>query len=162
MSLLHHSIYGKLIEPLAKVRGFSKMVMGKKQYLFSGIPYAKPPTGSRRFVLITYSYSSFFRRKNCDCFPFDWFTTDFGNQRRFPHGRVFWMGPKCQTLVFRLYPWIPCISINLDDSKTPCPVQCLSILRLMIGIKIGEIWVLPWFLWWGDVEPKHSIVRGKA
>ena len=32
-----------------KVRGFSKMVMGKKQYLFSGIPYAKPPVGNRRF-----------------------------------------------------------------------------------------------------------------
>ena len=33
---------------LFKVRGFSKMVMGKKQYLFSGIPYAKPPVGNRR------------------------------------------------------------------------------------------------------------------
>ena len=54
------------------------------------------------------------------------------------------------------------ISINLENSKIPCPVQCPSILRLMIGIKIGEIWVLPWFLWWGDVEPKHSIVRGKS
>ena len=35
--------------PFFKVRGFSKMVMGKKQYLFSGIPYAKPPVGNRRF-----------------------------------------------------------------------------------------------------------------
>ena len=104
----------------------------------------------------------FSRRENLNWFPFDWFTPDFGNQRRFPHGRVFWMGPKCQTLVFRLYPWILCISIDPENSKIPCPVQCPSILRLMIGIKIGEIWVLPWFLWWGDVEPKHSIVRGKA
>ena len=32
------------------VMGFSRMVMGKKQYLFSGIPYAKPPVGSRRWV----------------------------------------------------------------------------------------------------------------
>ena len=90
------------------------MVMGKKQYLFSGIPYAKPPTGSRRFVD---HYSLFI----LNWFPF---TPDFGNQRRFPHGMVFWMGPKCQTLVFRLYPWFLCISINLENSKIPCPVQC--------------------------------------
>ena len=42
------AIYVHMI-PFCQVRGFSKMVMGKKQYLFSGIPYAKPPVGNRRF-----------------------------------------------------------------------------------------------------------------
>ena len=121
-----------------------------------------PPLEVEGLLITTPKFIFFPGGENLHWFPFDWFTPDFGNQRRFPHGRVFWMGPKCQTLVFRLYPWILCISINPENSKIPCPVQCPSILRLMIGIKIGEIWVLPWFLWWGDVEPKHSIVRGKA
>jgi hypothetical protein len=30
------------------VRGFSKMVLGTKLYVFYGIPYAKPPIGKRR------------------------------------------------------------------------------------------------------------------
>jgi acetylcholinesterase len=32
------------------VRGFSKMVLGTKLYVFYGIPYAKPPIGKRRYV----------------------------------------------------------------------------------------------------------------
>jgi len=30
------------------VRGFSKLVLGTKLYVFYGIPYAKPPIGKRR------------------------------------------------------------------------------------------------------------------
>ena len=44
-----HEIHSNHCIVLFKVRGFSKMVMGKKQYLFSGIPYAKPPVGNRRW-----------------------------------------------------------------------------------------------------------------
>jgi carboxylesterase type B len=32
------------------VRGFSKMVLGTKLYVFYGIPYAKAPVGKRRSV----------------------------------------------------------------------------------------------------------------
>ena len=31
------------------IRGYSKLVLGKKLYIFSGIPYAQPPVGRRRF-----------------------------------------------------------------------------------------------------------------
>ncbi len=33
------------------VRGFSKLVLGTKLYVFYGIPYAKPPIGKRRWEL---------------------------------------------------------------------------------------------------------------
>ena len=50
-SLPHGAVDTLVVETsYGNVMGFSRMVMGKKQYLFSGIPYAKPPVGNRRSV----------------------------------------------------------------------------------------------------------------
>ena len=50
-SLPHGALDTRVVETnYGNVMGFSRMVMGKKQYLFSGIPYAKPPVGNRRWV----------------------------------------------------------------------------------------------------------------
>jgi hypothetical protein len=49
LASLHGAVDTYVVETdYGNVRGFSKIVMGKKQYLFSGIPYAKPPIGRRR------------------------------------------------------------------------------------------------------------------
>ena len=47
---LHEAIDTYILQTeYGNVRGYSKMVMDKKLYIFSGIPYAKPPIGRRRF-----------------------------------------------------------------------------------------------------------------
>ena len=47
---LHEAIDTYIIQTeLGNIRGYSKIVMEKKLYIFSGIPYAKPPIGRRRF-----------------------------------------------------------------------------------------------------------------
>ena len=47
---LHGAIDTYIVQTdLGNIRGFSKLVLGQKLYIFSGIPYAKPPTGRRRF-----------------------------------------------------------------------------------------------------------------
>ena len=47
---LHGAIDTYIVQTdLGNIRGFSKLVLGRKLYIFSGIPYAKPPTGRRRF-----------------------------------------------------------------------------------------------------------------
>ena len=47
---LHEAIDTYIIQTdYGNIRGYSKMVLDKKLYVFSGIPYAKPPIGRRRF-----------------------------------------------------------------------------------------------------------------
>ena len=47
---LHEAIDTYVVETdYGNVRGYSKLVLGKKLYIFSGIPYACPPTGQQRF-----------------------------------------------------------------------------------------------------------------
>ena len=47
---LHDAIDTYIVQTdYGNIRGYSKMVLGKKLYIFSGIPYAMPPTGRRRF-----------------------------------------------------------------------------------------------------------------
>ena len=47
---LHEAIDTYIIQTdYGNIRGYSKMVLDKKLYIFSGIPYAKPPIGRRRF-----------------------------------------------------------------------------------------------------------------
>lgn len=47
---LHEAIDTYVVETdYGNIRGYSKLVLGKKLYIFSGIPYARPPIGRRRF-----------------------------------------------------------------------------------------------------------------
>ena len=47
---LHEAIDTYIVQTdLGNIRGFSKLVLGRKLYIFSGVPYAQPPTGRRRF-----------------------------------------------------------------------------------------------------------------
>ena len=50
LASLHDAIDTYIVQTRhGNIRGYSKLVLGKKLYIFSGIPYAKPPTGRRRF-----------------------------------------------------------------------------------------------------------------
>ena len=47
---LHDAIDTYIVQTeYGNIRGYSKLVLGKKLYIFSGIPYAQPPVGRRRF-----------------------------------------------------------------------------------------------------------------
>ena len=47
---LHEAIDTYIVQTdYGNIRGYSKMVLDKKLYIFSGIPYTKPPIGRRRF-----------------------------------------------------------------------------------------------------------------
>ena len=47
---LHEAIDTYIVQTdFGNIRGYSKMVMGRKLYVFSGIPYAQPPIGRQRF-----------------------------------------------------------------------------------------------------------------